>query len=81
MVNRLSAIPDIFIERFLHLGIITDIVMMASRSSFLIFIAEGNFGLTDRFSFFFIYSFNHLVVIILKQKVHLSFQCSTHEKY
>lgn len=67
MVNRLSAIPDIFIERFLHLGIITDILMMASRSSFQIFIAEGNFGLTGHFSFF-IYSFNHLVVIILKAK-------------
>lgn len=67
MVNRLSAIPDIFIERFLHLGIITENLMMASTSSFLVFIAEGNFGLTGRFSFF-IYSFNHLVLVILKAK-------------
>lgn len=30
---------------------------------------------------FFIYSFNHLVLIILKAKGAFKFQCSTHEKY
>lgn len=65
MVNRLSAIPDIFIERFLHLGSFTENLMMASS-------LEGNFSLTGCFSFLFI-PFVRLVLIILRAKCAFKF--------